>query len=131
MADEQIEGMRHASVWPVFEALAPTLAYDHTAILDEEAGVPTERAAMVTVPTLVMNGTASYPFKVDIARALAKRSCMRRSTPWKVKPTTSSQRSSLPCWRSSSLNDGVQSHQFVPPTPDLHDDLLEENKMSA
>src|SRR5438128_7498374 len=44
---DQIEGMRHAPNWPMFEALAPTLAYDHTAILGEDASVPTERAANV------------------------------------------------------------------------------------
>jgi pimeloyl-ACP methyl ester carboxylesterase len=72
MPDEQIEGMRHAPVWPMFEALAPTLAYDHTAILGEEASVPIERAALVTAPTLVMYGTASYPFMADTAQALGK-----------------------------------------------------------
>ncbi len=70
--DEQIEGMRHAPNWPMFEALAPTLAYDHTAILGGDASVPTERAASVTVPTLVMNGGASYPFMHDTARALSQ-----------------------------------------------------------
>jgi hypothetical protein len=72
MPDEQIEGMHHAPVWPIFEALALTPAYDHTAILGEEAGVPTERATMVALPTIVMYATASYPFILDTARALSK-----------------------------------------------------------
>src|SRR5437763_8677465 len=59
---DQIEAMRQAPAWPMFEALAPTLAYDHAAILGEDASVPTERAASVTVPALVMNGGASFPF---------------------------------------------------------------------
>src|SRR5437764_5034886 len=59
--DDQIEAMRHAPAWPMLEAIAPTLAYDHSAILGEDASVPTERAALVTAPTLVMTGGAGYP----------------------------------------------------------------------
>src|SRR5438876_214838 len=70
--DEQIEGMRHSPAWPMLEAIAPTLAYDHAAILGEDASVPTERAAMITTPTLVMNGGASPPFMYDTAQALGK-----------------------------------------------------------
>jgi pimeloyl-ACP methyl ester carboxylesterase len=69
---DQIEGMRHAPIWPMFEAIAPTLAYDHTAILGEDGSVPIERAARVSVPTLVMNGGASYAFMYETARALSK-----------------------------------------------------------
>ena len=69
---DQIEAMRHAPTWPMFEAIAPTLAYDHSAILGEDASVPTERAAIVTAPTLVMNGGASYAFMTDTAQALGK-----------------------------------------------------------
>src|SRR5216683_3588446 len=68
----QIEAMRHAPAWPMLEALAPTLAYDHAAILGEDASVPTGRAALVTAPTLVMNGGASYAFMYDTAQALGK-----------------------------------------------------------
>jgi pimeloyl-ACP methyl ester carboxylesterase len=69
---EQIEGMRHAPFWPGMEALAPTLAYDHTAILGKDASVPAGRAARVLVPALVMHGGASYPFMLDTARALSQ-----------------------------------------------------------
>jgi pimeloyl-ACP methyl ester carboxylesterase len=69
---DQIEAMRQAPIWPVFEAIAPTLAYDHSAILGEDASVPTERATLVTAPTLVMNGGASYAFMYDTAQALGK-----------------------------------------------------------
>jgi pimeloyl-ACP methyl ester carboxylesterase len=67
--DDQIEGMRQAPIWSVFEAVAPTLAYD-AAVLGEDRSVPTKRAAKVAVPTLVMNGTA-IPFMLDTAQALA------------------------------------------------------------
>src|SRR5207253_7648977 len=33
MPADQIEAMRQSPTWPQFEAIAPTLAYDHTAIL--------------------------------------------------------------------------------------------------
>ena len=72
MPANQIEAMRHAPTWPIFEAIAPTLAYDHSAILGEDASVPTKRAAIVTAPTLVMNGGASYAFMYDTAQALSK-----------------------------------------------------------
>ena len=72
MPAEQIEGMRHSPAWPSLEAIAPTLAYDHTAILGEDVSAPIGRAAQVRVPTLVMNGSASYPFMYETARALSQ-----------------------------------------------------------
>ncbi len=68
----QIEGMRHSPSWPSLEAIAPTLAYDHTAILGEDVSVPIERAAQVRVPTLLMNGSASFPFMYETARMLSQ-----------------------------------------------------------
>ena len=67
---DQIDGMRQAPMWPMFEAVAPTLAYDAAAI-GEDRSVPAKRAANVTVPALVMNGTI-VPFMLDTAQALAK-----------------------------------------------------------
>jgi pimeloyl-ACP methyl ester carboxylesterase len=67
---EQIEGMRQAPVWPMFEAVAPTLAYD-AAELGEDRSVPVKRAAKVSAPALVMNGTV-IPFMLPTAQALAK-----------------------------------------------------------
>jgi pimeloyl-ACP methyl ester carboxylesterase len=63
--------MRHAPFWPMFEALGPTLAYDHTAIMGLDRSVPIELAAQVRVPTLVMNGSASFPFMYETARTLS------------------------------------------------------------
>jgi pimeloyl-ACP methyl ester carboxylesterase len=68
---DQVEGLRQAPVWPMFEAIAPTLAYDHAAVLGKDASVPSERAARVGIPTLVMNGDASFPFMYDAARRSA------------------------------------------------------------
>ncbi len=69
---EQIDGMRRAPFWPGMAAVAPTLAYDHAAILGEPWSVPTELAARVRVPALVMAGGASLPFMPDAARVLSQ-----------------------------------------------------------
>ncbi|RIH82545.1 putative hydrolase [Calidithermus terrae] len=69
---QQIDEVRHSPVWPLFESVAPTLAYDHIAILGAEAGVPAGRAAQVRVPALVMDGGASFPFMHVTALALAE-----------------------------------------------------------
>jgi pimeloyl-ACP methyl ester carboxylesterase len=70
----QVEGMKQAPVWPMFEAVAPTLAYD-AAVMGRDGSIPIERAAKVTVPTLVMDGGASLefmPFMRETAISLAK-----------------------------------------------------------
>jgi pimeloyl-ACP methyl ester carboxylesterase len=72
MPDEQIDGMRQSPFWLSVEALAPTLAYDHPAILGKDRSVPTERAARVPVRTLVMHGGASFPFMNDTAQTLSQ-----------------------------------------------------------
>lgn len=69
--DEQLAEMKYYPMWPMWEAIAPTMAYD-AAALGDEAAVPIECAATVTVPTLVMNGSATpYPFMHTSAVALA------------------------------------------------------------
>lgn len=69
---EDVEGMRQAPIFAMFEASAPTMVYDHTALLGEYAKVPLDRAAHVQQPALVMNGSDSYPFMPTTAQALAK-----------------------------------------------------------
>ena len=70
MPPEQLEGMRQHPMWPMWEAVAPTIAYD-AAILGQDASVPTQRAATVAVPALIIDGGASYPFMHITAKALA------------------------------------------------------------
>jgi len=67
----QIEGMRHAPFWAGMEAIAPTLAYDHTAIMGKDGSIPSERTAHVHVPTLVMHGGNSAPFMLETAKTLS------------------------------------------------------------
>jgi len=71
---EQIEGMRQAPMWPMFEAVAPTLAYD-AAVMGEDRIAPVKRAAYIKIPALVMDGGANLangPFMHQSATALAK-----------------------------------------------------------
>jgi pimeloyl-ACP methyl ester carboxylesterase len=71
MPAEHLDGMRQHPMWPMWEAVAPTIAYD-AAVLGEDASVPSERAAGVGVPALVMDGGASeWPFMHITAMALA------------------------------------------------------------
>jgi pimeloyl-ACP methyl ester carboxylesterase len=68
----QIEGMRRGAGWTSLEAVAPTLAYDHAAILGADGSVPAGRAAKVDVPVLVLFGAAGFSFMADTARALSQ-----------------------------------------------------------
>lgn len=71
MPAEMLEEMRQYPMWPMWEGIAPTIAYDAEAV-GEEAAVPAERAARLSIPTLVMNGTETYPFMPIAAAALAQ-----------------------------------------------------------
>jgi len=71
---DMIDGMRKAPVWPMLEAVAPTLVYD-AAEMGEDRLVPVERAAAIKSKTLVMDGGANLqymPFMHATARALAE-----------------------------------------------------------
>lgn len=72
MPDEQIAGMRQAPFWASLEAIAPTLAYDHTGILGPDLAVPAARAARIRTSTLVMHGGAGAPFMRATAETLTK-----------------------------------------------------------
>ncbi|MGE5224758.1 MAG: alpha/beta fold hydrolase [Omnitrophica WOR_2 bacterium] len=61
-------------MWPMFEAVAPTLLYD-AAAMGEDHLAPVERASHVSVPVLVMDGGADLaimPFMHHTATTLAK-----------------------------------------------------------
>ncbi|HJR79092.1 MAG TPA: hypothetical protein VJ821_03400, partial [Anaerolineales bacterium] len=68
---DDVQGMRQHPMWPLWEAVGLTLPYD-AAAMGEEAAVPTERAARLRVPTLVMNGAESFPFMRETAVALSE-----------------------------------------------------------
>jgi hypothetical protein len=61
-------------MWPMLEAVAPTLAYDAAEVGDDRS-VPVKRAAGIKTQTLVMDGGANLqfmPFMHTTATALAK-----------------------------------------------------------
>jgi len=71
MPVDQLDAMREHPMWPAWEAVAPTLAYD-AAAMGEDASVPTKRAARLAMPALIMDGGATeWPFMHTTAVALA------------------------------------------------------------
>ena len=68
---EDVEAIKQNPMWPLWESVGHTLAYDHIAALGEDASVPTERAAKLAAPTLVMDGSDSFPFMHITATKLA------------------------------------------------------------
>lgn len=68
MPEEALAGMRQAPMWPGLEAVAHTLAYDGAVL--EDGHVPVQRAAVVTIPTLVMAGSDTIPFMHETAKTL-------------------------------------------------------------
>jgi pimeloyl-ACP methyl ester carboxylesterase len=71
MPADQVEGMKQHPMWPLWEAVGLTLAYD-AAVMGGDSSVPHGKAARVSVPTLVMDGSDSFPFMHGTALALAK-----------------------------------------------------------
>jgi pimeloyl-ACP methyl ester carboxylesterase len=65
---DMVAGMRQSPMWPAFEAVAPTLAYDQACIND--GNVPLERASRVEAQTLVLTGGASPEFFATTASML-------------------------------------------------------------
>ncbi len=71
--DDAVNGMRSAPMWPMFEAVAPTLPYD-AAEMGADATVPVARASQLDTPVLIMDGGADLafmPFMHQSASALA------------------------------------------------------------
>ncbi|HEX5809706.1 MAG TPA: alpha/beta hydrolase [Anaerolineales bacterium] len=71
MPPEQLEGMRQHPMWPLWESVGLTLAYDAMA-MGEESSVPTERARKVSVPALIITGSQTYPFMSESAKTLTE-----------------------------------------------------------
>ena len=68
---DQVEEIRQTPMWPLWESIGHTLAYDHIDALGEGAAIPTEQAARVAMPALVMDGSESFPFMHATAVTLA------------------------------------------------------------
>lgn len=70
MPTEQLDEIRRLPMWSMWEAIAPTFGYD-AALMGEDGSVPTERAACIAVPTLILVGGASPSMMHITANALA------------------------------------------------------------
>jgi pimeloyl-ACP methyl ester carboxylesterase len=67
---DMIAGMHQSPIWPVFEAVAPTLACDAACM--NGAIIPFDRAARIQAPTLAMNGGEGFDFMGITAKVLAE-----------------------------------------------------------
>jgi pimeloyl-ACP methyl ester carboxylesterase len=66
---QAIAGMKGSPAWPLFESIAPTLAYDNAIMGNGTA--PLTRLGLVKVPTLVIDGGASPEFMHAAAKETA------------------------------------------------------------
>jgi pimeloyl-ACP methyl ester carboxylesterase len=73
MPAEFVAPLRQSPHWGEFEKVAHTISYDGRIMGDTMSGrpLPADRWASVTMPTLVADGGASYPFVRAGAEALA------------------------------------------------------------
>jgi len=72
--EDMISGMHQAPVWPMLEAVAPTLEYD-AAVMGEDRTAPLKRASRLAASALPMDGGANLtmmPFMHATATALAQ-----------------------------------------------------------
>ena len=71
VSDKQIHAMKRMPMWKGLEKLAPTLAYD-SQVLGEGHALPAARLSHISIPTLVMHGSAGAPFMRDVAREISE-----------------------------------------------------------
>ena len=70
MPAEAIAQMRQTPIWPQFEAVAHTLAYDTTIMADQKS-LLAERVPSVTAPTLLIDRGASPAWARNAVQTLA------------------------------------------------------------
>lgn len=73
MPPDAIEGMKHSPVWPLMQAVGPTIAYDGQVMFDAyyTAAKFPARWQKAAQPVLVLNGDASFNFMPAAADAVA------------------------------------------------------------
>lgn len=70
MPPEWFEAMRHGPHWPQFERMAPTVQADAEALAWTQSAPRRQLWAGVTAPTVVLLGTAAFPFFADAADSI-------------------------------------------------------------
>lgn len=68
---EMVEGMRHSGMWGYFTSLAHSLPYDY-ALFDPGCPVPAARLAGITVPTLAIAGSNTFPWLAAATEQVAE-----------------------------------------------------------
>jgi pimeloyl-ACP methyl ester carboxylesterase len=68
---EMVEGMAQSEMWGFFTRLAHTLPYDY-ALFEPGCPVPADRLAAIEVPTLVINGSNTFPWLAAAAAETAR-----------------------------------------------------------
>jgi pimeloyl-ACP methyl ester carboxylesterase len=72
MPPQAIEGAKQSPMWPIMQSVGPTIAYDGQFMFAAyyTAGKFPERWKKATMPVLVLNGDASFPFMPSAAQAV-------------------------------------------------------------
>ena len=66
-----VEGMRGSDMWGFLTAMAPSLPYD-AALYDPGFGPPQQRLATITVPTLAVAGSNTFPSLLAATKEVAR-----------------------------------------------------------
>src|SRR6266498_72048 len=77
MPAEMVEGMKQAPFWGAMETVAHTLLYDGAFMVDNQRAKPMtddvrQTLEAIKVPTIVIDGSATYPFLHNTAEIVAK-----------------------------------------------------------
>ncbi|MGK5171977.1 alpha/beta fold hydrolase [Geodermatophilus sp. CPCC 205761] len=70
MPPEWFEAMRAGPQWPLFERMAPTVEADAEALAWTQSAPRARLWSSITAPTVVLLGTAPFPFFVDAADSI-------------------------------------------------------------
>ena len=68
---QMVEGMRHSDMWGYLTGLAHSLPYD-AALFEPDWEVPTTRLAAITVPTLTIAGSDTFPWLAGATEQVAE-----------------------------------------------------------
>lgn len=68
---EAVDGMRGTAMWEWFLRFADSLAHD-AALFEPDNGVPADRLGTISVPTLAIDGSATWPALLASTKAVAE-----------------------------------------------------------
>ena len=72
MPDEMIRGLKESPDWAYYENIGGSLAWDSAGMGDSTGGkVPFDRLAKVTAPTMLLEGSETFPFMIEVGKLMA------------------------------------------------------------